>query len=227
MRGDELEAECMQKLSRLAAQLDAAGFLGKEGDGYVLSHRDLNIAPQNILIDVDKNGKLSITGILYWDNAIFAPAVVACQPPMWIWAWNSDGDEEERLANETLPKVEARQLKKAFEDAAGPEWLNLSYGDGFRLARKLCEFAFDGVHSSWKLEEMQELFHEWAAIRPKGMEKIDGPMKDENSFNETDDSYEDLGSCGAAGTEQQGDKDVSIRPEVVSDVESAKAEESL
>lgn len=73
MRGDELEAECMHKVSRLAGQLNEAGFLGKEGDGFVLSHRDLNVGPQNILIDVDKNGKLSITGILDWDSAILFP----------------------------------------------------------------------------------------------------------------------------------------------------------
>ncbi|MDI1491454.1 MAG: hypothetical protein OHK93_002663 [Ramalina farinacea] len=188
MRGDELEAECMDKSSRLAAQLEKAGFLGKEGNAYVPSHRDLNNGPQNILIDVDQNGKLSITGILDWDSAIFAPAVVACQPPMWIWAWDSNGEEDEKLANETPPTMEAWQLKKAFEDAVGPGWLRLSYGHGFRLARKLCEFAFEGVHSSWKLEEMQELFREWAAMRPEGMEKIDGPMDDEDSPSDNDDS---------------------------------------
>lgn len=91
--------------------------------------------------------------------------------------------------------MEARQLREAFEDAVGPEWLRLSYVHGFRLARKLCEFAFDDVHSSWKLEEMQELFHEWAAMRPEGMEKIDGPMDDEDSPSDDDDSDEDSPIC--------------------------------
>ena len=224
MRGDELESECMHKLSQLAEQLDEAGFLGKKGDGYVLSHRDLNIGPQNILIDIDENGKLSITGILDWDSAIFAPAVVACQPPMWIWAWNSDGDEVEKLANEALPTVEAWLLRKAFEDAVGPEWLRLSYGDGVRLARKLCEFAFDGVHSSWKLEELQELFREWAEMRPEGMEKINGPMDDEGSLDDADGSDEDCPTC-SVGVEQQEDEDTNVGTEDVPVVDSIEKAE--
>ena len=221
MRSDELEAECMDNLSRLAAQLEKAGFLGNEGDGYVLSHRDLNNGPQNIPIDVDQNGKLSITGILDWDSAIFAPAVVACQPPIWIWAWHSDGEEEEKLANETPPTIEARQLKKAFEDAVGPEWLRLSYGHGLRLARKLCEFGFDSVHSSWKLEEMQELFREWAAMRSEGTEKINGLMDDEDSpSDDDDDSDEDLPVCSTARVRQHEDADIHVATGDVPGLES-------
>lgn len=45
----------------------------------------------------EQTGKQGITGILDWDSALFAPLVLSCRPPMWLWAW-SDGPEDERLA---------------------------------------------------------------------------------------------------------------------------------
>ena len=175
-RGDFVEAGYMDAFSALAVQLDKAGFLG-EHDKNVLCHRDLNMSPHNILVDIDNKGKLSITGILDWDGAVFTPAFAACTPPMWIWAWDDDRPEVESHANDVPSTSERQERKQAFEQAVGDEWLKYAYKPGYRIARKLCEFAVDGLHSSWKMDEANTMIAEWADMRLEGMERIWRPLE--------------------------------------------------
>ena len=198
-RNNSIEADYMDAFSALAAQLHEAGFLGHD-DGYVLCHRDLNMSPHNILVDVDGNGELSITGILDWDSAILAPAFAACVPPMWIWAWNDAAPEDEREANDIPATPEQQERKRVFESMVGESWLRYAYGAEYRIARKLCEFAVDGLHSSWKMEEADSMFGEWAAMRPEGAERIWGPLEgDEASSEDLDEECEDEDDGGLEG----------------------------
>lgn len=36
---------------------------------------------------------------------------------MWLWAWNDEDEEDERLANDTPPTPELRELKQLFDHA--------------------------------------------------------------------------------------------------------------
>ena len=160
----------MERLSAMAAQMDEAGFLGN--NEYCLCHLDLAMAPRNILVDV-ADGSLAITAILDWDEAVFAPTFVMCTPPLWIWAWSDDEDEDESKASETPKSEEGQKLKHIFEQEVGQKFLRYTYQPEYRVARKLFDFALQGIHSSWKMEEANETIEEWAKLRPAGMPLIE------------------------------------------------------
>ena len=150
-----------ERLAIMARQMDDLDLLGDCRSS--LCHLDLNMAPRNIMANVDSDDSLTITGILDWDSAIFAPRFVGCVPPMWIWAW-SDEEEDELLANNTPSTPEQQELKQLFEDAVGPTFLRFAYRLEYRLARRLFQFAIDGMKTSEDVQEVESLLSEWAAI---------------------------------------------------------------
>ncbi|KAG8530877.1 uncharacterized protein KY384_004234 [Bacidia gigantensis] len=180
------EAEYMAAFASLAIQLDQSGFLGQDAR-YVLCHLDLNMSPHNIMVKIDDKANLSITGILDWDSAVLLPTFAACQPPMWVWAWDKEEPEDERAAGLTPLSPEMQELKAIFEDAVGDEWLKYRYQPGFRIARKLCDFAINGLTSPQKMEEANDLIKEWASMRPEGMEEVLEPRKSDNIWILNDD----------------------------------------
>lgn len=82
--------------------------MAKESDGYIsfdrftLTHMD--IVPRNILVDpaVPNPGNM-ITGILDWADALFAPIFMPWRPPLWLWAWEDNKEEDERTAKNIPP----------------------------------------------------------------------------------------------------------------------------
>ena len=150
-----------ERLAIMARQMDDLDLLG---DGRnCLCHLDLNMAPRNIMAYVDSDESLTISGILDWDSAIFAPRFVGCVPPMWLWAW-SDEEEDETHANYTPSTPEQQELKQLFEDAVGPTFLEFAYRPEYRLARRLFQFATDGIRTSEEITEVESLLAEWATI---------------------------------------------------------------
>ena len=150
-----------ERLAIMARQMDDLHLL--EDDRSCLCHLDLNMAPRNIMAKVEADDSLTISGILDWDSAIFAPRFVGCVPPMWIWAW-SDEEEDELLANNTPNTPEQQELKQLFEDAVGPKFLEYAYRPEYRLARRLFQFAMDGMPTSEAVQEAESLLSEWATI---------------------------------------------------------------
>ena len=149
------------RLATMAMQMDELGFLGY--DLNCLTHLDL--VPRNIMADIKSDGSLSITGILDWDSAIFAPEFVGCSPPSWLWAWNEDEDEDyEKHANDTPSNPEDREIKKVFEETVGDSFLSYAYKPEYRLARVLFRYAQSGITSSTDFEEIEVLLKDWAEI---------------------------------------------------------------
>ncbi len=66
---------------------------------------------------------------------------MSCYQPLWLWACQDDGDEDERTANDDPGMAEGREIKVAFEDAAGDDYVRLAYGTPYRLARRFVRFA--------------------------------------------------------------------------------------
>jgi aminoglycoside phosphotransferase (APT) family kinase protein len=159
-----LEIEFLERLTRVAREMEQAG-IWDTAYTYCLCHRDLE--PRNILV-----GEQGITGILDWDGALFAPLVLSCRPPMWLWAWREDGPEDERLAGELPPTLEAQEVKRRFEEAAGPIYAQFAYHPGYRLARELIRWMVDGTTSTEDIREVDRFHEEWAALEgrltPKG-----------------------------------------------------------
>lgn len=146
------------RLVTMAAQIDGLGFLGN-GENCVC-HLDLLGSSQNIMADIKPDGSLSITGILDWDSATFAPRFVGCAPPMWLWAWDEEG-EDEKHANEISSAPENQEIKRIFEETVGDRFLSYAYKPEYRMARELFRFAQSGVRTSTDIEEVEELLKEW------------------------------------------------------------------
>lgn len=154
-------SKCYDRLVTMAAQMDDLGFLGN--DENCVCHLDLLGAPRNIMADIKSDGLLSITGILDWDSAVFAPRFVGCAPPMWLWAWDEE-EEDEKHANDTPSHPGDQEIKKIFEETVGDWFLLYAYKPEYRLARELFRFAKAGIRSSTENEEVEELLKEWARI---------------------------------------------------------------
>ena len=169
-------------ISNVARQMDDMGFLG--GDGYWLCHLDLNSAPRNVIVDIQPEVSAAISGILDWDSAVFGPRFVGCAPPMWLWAWNSEGDEDEREADNTSPTLEQQELKRLFEEAVGPDFLKHSYGPQYQLGRTMFDLALRGKNWNYEMNEIDDIVREWAMMRAPEMPLIKDPREIEHDENE-------------------------------------------
>ena len=180
---DIFKVDYMKCLAAIATQMNEAGFLGDNEN--CLCHLDLNHAPHNIMVSI-QDKVLSISGILDWDSAVFAPRFVGCVPPMWIWAWNAEENEDEAHASDTPNTLKQQQLKKLFEDAVGEKFLHFAYPPQYRIARRLFKFAQDGMNASWHIQDADRLISEWAGMRPANLPEIRIPFEDLSSSSSSD-----------------------------------------
>lgn len=158
--GEGFRADYMQRFARMASEMVATGYL--EDVPITLCHLDFE--PRNILIDLENHGS-PVSGIIDWDSAVFAPSFMACTPPMWIWAWKDDEEEDERTANDTPPTKEGCELKEIFENAAGAVYMRFAYDPVYRLARRLVQFAFFGIKYAEDLTQADAILQEWSDMR--------------------------------------------------------------
>jgi len=116
------------KFLTVTQQLEECGWLA-DRHYYCVALTNLEFKSHNILAntDTDDPNAPMISVVLDWDYAVFAPAFVACQPPMWLWAWKDDEDEDEGEANEVPETPERQEIKRLFEEAAGEDYAQLSY----------------------------------------------------------------------------------------------------
>ena len=167
--GDGTMAEYYDRFAATAKDMQHLGLLEND-DVFTLCHLDL--APRNILIkikteDLSSSSSISLTGILDWDSAVFAPRIMSCTPPSWLWAWVEDESEDEAAANDLPPTIAAQELKRTFEAAVGDDFLRLCYEPHHRLARRLIRFAIFGMHSNEELKDADDLLEEWKRMSLK------------------------------------------------------------
>ncbi|KAI4127973.1 MAG: hypothetical protein LQ338_002939 [Usnochroma carphineum] len=155
---DILSKDYYAQLSKIAREMDEAGLF--EDNSFYLTHLDLE--PRNMLVEIGAENAASISGVLDWDSAVFAPIFASCKPPSWIWAWDEEEDEDERKANDVPPNPEQRELKQIFEEIMGPAYLKYAYEPQYRMARWLFNVAIHGLGSSSVIEEAEHFFKEWA-----------------------------------------------------------------
>ncbi|CAJ2513846.1 Uu.00g019650.m01.CDS01 [Anthostomella pinea] len=146
----------------MASELDEKGWFSDVPN--CLAHLDLE--PRNIIFNSGAVEESSAVSVLDWDKAILGPMFMACAPPLWIWGWLDDEeenkDEDERTANDDPPTPEALELKHLFEEAAGPEYRQFAYEPAYRFARRLVLFAVNGVRSKEHDKEAEAMLEEWA-----------------------------------------------------------------
>lgn len=156
---------------RVAREMDALGLF--QPDSNCLCHLDL--LPRNIMVETGPQGSIRVTGILDWDDAVVAPKFVNCQPPGWLWGYDKDTHTENSLlpwpyelegANVAPSTPEQRDLKRIFDDHAGPEYPRLAYRESSRLMRGLFRVATLGLTANWYSTAAERIVEEWDVLRP-------------------------------------------------------------
>ena len=181
----------MYRLAQVAGRMNKMCLLGD--DINCLAHLDL--AGRNIMVDFEPGEPLRITGYLDWDSAVFAPRFVSCAPPWWLWQDDDDAtdyQEDESKANETPAQPHKQEIKRAFEETVGEDFLTYAYEPHFQLARKLFHIAKRGNSSPSHLQLVETFLEEWAAFYDKEMEEFQAnrkKLREEGSF-ETEDFQE-------------------------------------
>ncbi|MCJ1460718.1 hypothetical protein MMC28_011100 [Mycoblastus sanguinarius] len=150
----------LDRLVTAANQMEELGYL--DCDCYCLTHYDLD--PRNIMVDIQLDGILKISGILDWDLAMFAPKWVSCKPPMWIWNWLDGGSEEETKANDEPQTAEQQELKELFEEYVGFDFTWYAYQPHYRLARQLFRLAMYGLTTVTLHDDAERFLAEWAGL---------------------------------------------------------------
>ena len=156
----------------VAKRMDSLGILG---DGQnCLYHFDLEA--RNIMVQILPNGSLTISGIVDWDSAVFAPTFVSCVPPCWLWTDQVLYDEN---GNDMFspPSTQEHEIKEAFEEIVGFDWEWFAYREEYRLARELFHFAQHGLPDDMAASRAQKFLKEWAVL----YDSLTNPKKDEES----------------------------------------------
>lgn len=138
-----------------------------------LCHVDLHQG--NVMARVRSDTSLEIAAILDWDEACFAPDFVSCHPPGWIWGYEyaDQVDENDTLpwpydlegANSVPSTPEQQDLKRLFEESAGPDYLRLAYSEHYRLSRGLFRIARDGLEGNSHFDAAERILAEWESLR--------------------------------------------------------------
>lgn len=134
-------------------------------DEITLCHLDL--APRNILVSIPSSDtSIRISGVLDWDSLVFAPRIMACAPPMWLWNWASGDEKENEAEAGNLPhSIDDQKIKGIFEKAVGRQFLDLCYEPQYRIARSLIHFAIFGMHSNEDLKEVDKTLEELEGLK--------------------------------------------------------------
>jgi hypothetical protein len=140
---------------------------------HCLCHVDLH--SRNIMAEIQPDSSVKITAILDWDEAVVAPKFVNCQPPWWLWEEEGDKREDEngwptwpyelKAASNFPSTPEKQELKRLFEENAGPEFICLAYDDIARLSRGLFILAKEGLLSSEHYKAAERIMKEWKEMR--------------------------------------------------------------
>ncbi|EEU40676.1 uncharacterized protein NECHADRAFT_76073 [Fusarium vanettenii 77-13-4] len=171
---------------------------GPDTPTYHFHHGDL--FPRNIMVDTPDDQTATVTGILDWDEAHYAPAIVAFAPPAWLWLeayWSDDIEDyinEEAIwefAEEKPENDEAKELQAVFEETVGLEFLRYAYSPESCEARKIWHSAKESIGRSWVIDELSQMLAAWRLGEEGDMENgqdehttpINTPPTDDEEFS--------------------------------------------
>lgn len=122
---------------------------------------------------IDSDTEVRITAVVDWDLVDVAPAVVAFQPPCWVWKYNQYWDD----IKDTTPTIrdpdyyvavsdEEKQIRAEFEKQAGVKVTKYTRDSNSDLAKHLWQWSVDGVSRigefalAWSVVDQKE--KEWS-----------------------------------------------------------------
>ena len=158
-------------LYETVCDMDNMGVFSK--DLHCLCHVDLH--SRNIMAETQPDGSIRLTAVLDWDEAVFAPKFVNCQPPWWMWEEEGDDRVDEKgwptwpyelPAAEGFPATpENQELKRLFEEHAGTEYRHLATDTYCRLGRGLFILAREGLVGSQHYDAAEKITQEWKDMK--------------------------------------------------------------
>ena len=169
----------MHRLVDVASQMNEMGFLGDNSNN--LCHLDL--ADRNIMVQRQSNNTLTVTGILDWDSAVFAPKFVSCAPPWWMWQDEDstvDSEQDEDGASDVPEKHHNRLIKAAFDETVGEDFLHYCYQPQYKYARRLFHIAMTGNHGSYETDIIDVFLRDWAVFYRTMTAKDCGNVKEKD-----------------------------------------------
>ena len=150
-------------------------------DGIEISLCHVDLHQRNVMVFVDPvDSSANITAVLDWDEAVFAPQFVQCEPPTWMWrdedAVTLERDQvwpyEMPGLDKTAEGTDEAEIKRVFEESAGgAEYRKLAYDESFRLARGLWRIAKDGFQASHYVTTAKRMLRDWAILKEKISQK--------------------------------------------------------
>jgi aminoglycoside phosphotransferase (APT) family kinase protein len=165
------EVELLDSMLKAVNEMNDLGLFDENSN--CLCHVDLHQG--NIMARIQSDNSLEIAAILDWDEAVFAPNFVCCHPPAWLWGYEyaDQVDEDDSLpwpyelagANEVPSTLEQQELKRLFEESAGPEYSRLAYDELYRLCRGLFRIAKDGLEGNSQFDAAERILKEWEVLR--------------------------------------------------------------
>ena len=117
------------------------------------------------MIDPDSGTSTFISAIFDWKRAVLAPRMLGCAPPMWLWAWPFNENEDKRLANHNPSDPEQQEIKELFEATVRSGFLEQSYRAKCWIVRRLFNCAVVRISFSSAANEADTLIDEWTIMR--------------------------------------------------------------
>ncbi|KAI4700429.1 hypothetical protein J4E89_010989 [Alternaria sp. Ai002NY15] len=146
----------------IAQALYDKGFIPDE-EKFYFCHLDLY--PRNMLVEIEDDSSLLLTGLLDWDAqfAYFCPKFVAYRAPFWLWVPGGQWYDE-MIAADMPEDAECRRLKSLWEKAASTEWKRYAYEPEYMIARRMFALLRDGIHHDGDKEEARSIVDEWQKL---------------------------------------------------------------
>jgi hypothetical protein len=130
-------------------------------DAFYLHHPDFYA--RNLLFTTPHPSTVRFSGIIDWDNTLFAPKFLSTRAPFFLWT-NDDADEEEEgdaLIEPTDPEL--RAYKRIFEDVVGDRFCQDAYRPEYFFLRRIWRFLANGIRSGSDQIFAEEALEEWEA----------------------------------------------------------------
>lgn len=198
---DEYSIGQRRDLREMMETLVSSGYVDNDSDDFCLWHSDL--FPRNIMVDTTRSPM--ITGIIDWDEAVYAPAFVAAVAPTWLWEPPSEEDEEGEgemafvktgFDEETFEKVSAeppteelREVRRVFEEAVGEACAEAGKSHYALLARRILRFALEWQWPYWYhdlFDETCKEFNVLGSVDDGGGEWEDGAVEVEDDDGDSE-----------------------------------------
>jgi len=106
------------------------------------------------MVQLERDSAITITGLLSWKKAFFAPKFRVYEPPTWLWHTKFEelGDIEPNGAI-SFPKDQYHQeIKEQFDTIAGEEYRRYAYTPAYHLLRYIWRVLHDNLKDTTSLE---------------------------------------------------------------------------